>query len=105
MAIRSITPAEAQDLLDAGELDLVDVRELHEWADGHIPGARHVPLGDLARDPLRAVPRDGVVFVCAHGVRSLTAASIAQSVGRARLYSIEGGTVAWASVGLPLVQG
>jgi rhodanese-related sulfurtransferase len=104
MAIRSISPGEAQGLLARGEVDLVDVREPHEWAGGHIAGARHVPLGDLARDPRTAVPRDDVIFVCAHGMRSLTAASIAQSVGMKRVYSIGGGTVGWAGAGLPLVR-
>ncbi|HET9595939.1 MAG TPA: rhodanese-like domain-containing protein [Anaeromyxobacteraceae bacterium] len=104
MPIRSLTPAEAQALLASGEIDLVDVREPHEWAGGHIEGARHVPLAELARDPRRHAPRDGVAFVCAHGLRSLTAASIASSIGRERVYSVEGGTVAWAGAGLPLVR-
>jgi rhodanese-related sulfurtransferase len=51
------------------------------------------------------LPRDGVVFVCAKGVRSLTAARAAEAVGLQRLYSLEGGTSAWAGAGLPLVAG
>jgi rhodanese-related sulfurtransferase len=104
MAIRTISPQEAQQLIASGQVEVVDVREAAEWVTGHLPGARHVPLDALARDPKKALPRDDVVFVCAHGMRSLTAASIAQSVGKQRVYSVDGGTVAWAGAGLPLAR-
>jgi rhodanese-related sulfurtransferase len=51
MPVHRITPEEAVHLLAHDGVDLVDVREPHEWASGHIPGARHVPLGTLLRDP------------------------------------------------------
>lgn len=38
-----------------GDYNLLDVRELHEYADGHLPGAVHIPLGDL---PWRAKELD-----------------------------------------------
>lgn len=100
-----ISAAEAADLVARGGVDLVDVREPHEWATGHLPGARHVPLGELARSPRAHLPRDGVIFVCGHGVRSLTAAAIAQSAGLAQVYSMDGGTVGWVAEGRPLVRG
>ena len=101
MAVR-ITPEEAEALLADG-YELVDVREPHEWAAGHIPGARHVPLGALARAPRTHLPRDRVVFVCAHGARSLTAAAIARSAGLAEVRSLDGGTVGWVGSGRALV--
>ena len=104
MPVQRISPAEAKRLLDAGGVDLVDVREAPEWRGGHLPGARHVPLAELQRDPARSLPRDEVVFVCGHGVRSLTAAAIATAAGRQRVYSIDGGTAAWAASGLPVVR-
>lgn len=104
MSVRRISPTEAKQLLDSGGLDLVDVREAPEWNSGHLPGARHVPLGELHRDPAGALPRDGVVFVCGHGVRSLTAGAIAVAAGKQRVYSIDGGTAGWAAAGLPIVR-
>jgi rhodanese-related sulfurtransferase len=105
MPVRSVTLEEAKRLLDGGGVDLVDVREAAEYRSGHLPGARHVPLGELQRDPARALPRDDVVFVCGHGVRSLTAGAIALAAGKARVYSIEGGTAAWIDAGLPVDRG
>ncbi len=41
--VESITPQRAQELIDSGEVEVVDVREPHEWLTGHLPSARHVP--------------------------------------------------------------
>jgi rhodanese-related sulfurtransferase/transcriptional regulator with XRE-family HTH domain len=89
-------------LVAAGDLDIVDVREPDEWRTGHVPGARLVPLGELRADPRAKLPRDRVLFVCATGARSLTAASLAERAGLTEVYSLDGGTLAWARAGLPL---
>jgi rhodanese-related sulfurtransferase len=102
MPVRRVSVEEAKKLIDGGGVDLVDVREPAEFKAGHLPGARHVPLGELQRDPARALPKDDVVFVCGHGVRSLTAGQIALAVGKARVYSIDGGTAGWIAAGLPV---
>lgn len=103
--IRTLTPQEAVALIGQGQLDVVDVRGPAEWFNGHIPHARSVPLIELTSDPRAALPHDGVVFVCAKGARSLAAARAAEAVGLQQLYSLEGGTSAWAGAGLPLVAG
>jgi rhodanese-related sulfurtransferase len=102
MPFLRVGPEEASHMLAEGGFDLVDVRESIEWAAGHLPGARHVPLGHLMRDPRGHLKQDRVIFVCAHGVRSLTAAAVAQGQGYARVYSLDGGVLAWAHAGFPL---
>jgi rhodanese-related sulfurtransferase len=83
---------------------LIDVREHHEWDSGHLDGSRSLPLDELRADPERELPRDAVlVFVCAKGSRSLTAAKLADRLGYAAVYSVEGGTAACARAGLALV--
>lgn len=104
MPVVRITPEEASHLLANGTVDLVDVREPHEWSQGHIPGSRHVPLGQFLREPARHL-RAGtstVIFVCAHGVRSLTAAAAAAQRGCERALSLEGGISAWYLAGFPV---
>ena len=98
-----LSPHEAQDLISNGEVDVVDVRDPAEWSSGHLPGARHVPLAELRSNP-GTLTRDRVMFVCAAGVRSQTAARFAEQLGYSTLYSLNGGTRSWASAGLPLVQ-
>ncbi|HZZ85341.1 MAG TPA: rhodanese-like domain-containing protein [Anaeromyxobacteraceae bacterium] len=105
MPVTRVGPEGACHLLARGELDLVDVRELNEWLGGHIPGARHVPLARFVADPRAHCCKDGILLVCAHGLRSLQAAAVAQSAGFEVVYSLDGGLVAWAAEGFPLERG
>lgn len=101
--MKTLSAAELQSLLST-DIDIVDVREPHEWSTGHVPGARLVPLAQLRADPRGALPRDNVVFVCAKGGRSATAADIAEQLGRSAVYSLGGGTDGWRTAGLPIVM-
>lgn len=101
--MKLLSPVDLQALLTA-DVDIVDVREPAEWLTGHVPGARLVPLAQLRADPKGALPRDNVVFVCAKGKRSETAAMVALQLGRAQVYSLSGGTDAWRAAGLPMVM-
>lgn len=101
--VTSISAQQARELIDAKHLDVVDVREPGEWSKGHLPGARLVPLATLRSNPKAELPRDGVIFVCAAGIRSQTAARIAQEHGLTTCYSLTGGTNSWQKAGLPLV--
>lgn len=100
--VRALAPHDAQALIAAGGVDVVDVREPHEYADGHVPGARNVAIGVVRADPKRALPRDRVLLVCARGTRSETAASLAEEIGLAEVYHLDGGTLAWQRAGLPI---
>lgn len=102
--VQAITPQQAQALIDRNEVDVVDVREPNEWSVGHLPGARLVPLGTLRQSPKQALPRDGIIFVCAAGVRSESAARLAVQNGLTHVYNLRGGTKSWVKAGLPLVN-
>lgn len=93
---------------EAGELVLIDVREDDEWARGRIPGASHIPLGELGErvedaafageisEADRARP---VVVYCAGGVRSLVGAAVLKRMGFASPVSLKGGIREWAARG------
>ena len=98
--IQVLAPKEVQALIAAGEVDIVDVRDARDWASGHVPGARNLPLDDLKANAKLA--RDRILFVCARGMRSMTAAKLAEQQGFTDLYSLDGGMLAWASLGLPI---
>lgn len=102
--VHKVTPQQAQALIANGHLDVVDVREPSEWSTGRLPGARLVPLGELRAHPKESLPRDGIMFVCAAGVRSETAARLALQSGLTQVYNLGGGTRSWAKAGLPLIQ-
>lgn len=97
---QEIGPAEAARLVEEGAI-LLDVRERTEWARGHIPGARHLPLGQLgARLPelenLRTKP---VVVQCQSGTRSAMAARMLKQAGFEHVYNLGGGLMAWTMAG------
>jgi rhodanese-related sulfurtransferase len=102
--IQNVTPRQAEELISRGDVEIIDVREPHEWTKGHIAGARHVPLGQLRAAPKAALVHDGLLFVCAAGVRSETAARLAASLGFTRVFNLATGTRGWIAAGLPLVD-
>lgn len=102
--INAVSAKEAQELIGRGQLDVVDVRDPREWSSGHLPGSRLVPLNKLRTSLKSELLRDGIIFVCAAGVRSQTAAQLAEASGFAQLYNLVGGTRGWVEAGLPLVR-
>jgi rhodanese-related sulfurtransferase len=103
--VQQVSVQQAKDLIAKGDVEVIDVREPNEWAGGHLPGARLVPLAQLRTDAKTALARDGVIFVCAAGIRSLVAARIAEGTGLTRVFNLTGGTQSWAKAGFPLTQG
>jgi adenylyltransferase/sulfurtransferase len=76
-------------------LVLVDVREDYEWETGRLPGSLHIPLGQLPAR-LNEIPAGRVLFICAGGVRSMSACRIAAQTGRDTI-NLEGGIYGWAA--------
>jgi rhodanese-related sulfurtransferase len=84
------------------ETVVLDVREPWEWRSGRVPGAVHIPLGQLVAR-VDELPRGhAVAVICAHGQRSLVAAQFLLRSGFDRVASVEGGTVAWELSGRDL---
>lgn len=82
---------------------LVDVREDFEWAAGHPPEARHIPLRQLPQRVHEIPAHRPVLVICRSGRRSAEAArALAQSLA-AEIANVEGGVVSWRQAGLPLV--
>lgn len=82
---------------------IVDVREDFEWDAGHIPGAVHVPLGQLSDELDRIDGNRAVVTVCRTGPRSERAAQTLRSSGLLADH-LEGGVAAWHGSGQALVD-
>ncbi|MFO7166713.1 MAG: rhodanese-like domain-containing protein, partial [Chloroflexota bacterium] len=82
---------------------LLDVREPWEWMQGHLPGAMHIPLGDLERRAGEVDLTRPVVVYCKGGVRSQQAAMFLAQRGHEAVYNLAGGLEAWRAAGLPIV--
>ena len=96
-----VAPEWVRDRHDAGEIQLVDVREPHEWDAGRLAGARHIELADVASQADTIDREKPVVFYCRVGSRSGMAASAFRRAGY-DAYSMDGGLLAWDARGLPL---
>lgn len=110
-ALRALLPqrftAESLDALKAQRPDLliVDVREPHEFAEGHVAGSVLVPMGKLphhAADIAKA--GKPVVLVCRSGARAASCEGVLTRAG-AEAHTLSGGVLAWARQGRKLVTG
>jgi hydroxyacylglutathione hydrolase len=97
--VAQITPQEAKQKQAEGAI-MLDVRELQEWREGHIPGAVHIPLGSLAARVRELDSAKEIVAVCRSGSRSMVAARILTSSGFAQVSNLAGGMIAWSRHGL-----
>src|SRR5215216_7793428 len=103
--IREVDPREVHDQLESGNGNrpvVVDVREQHEFEEGHIPGAVHVPRGHL-ESRIEGAVRDRskrVVVYCASGQRSALAAhTMKELFGYEDVASMRGGITLWKDRG------
>lgn len=99
-------PQQTIELLTADHIadrPVLDIRQRAEHTAGHIAGAVHVELGDLAARTDEAP--NGAVVACGHGERAMTAASLLQRAGRQGLAVLDGGPADWAkATGRPLEE-
>jgi glyoxylase-like metal-dependent hydrolase (beta-lactamase superfamily II)/rhodanese-related sulfurtransferase len=103
--VRDIEPDELNDLLQHGNGHrpiVIDVREKWEYAQGHVPGARLISLGEFARRVDELDPAQPVAVICASGSRSQSAAALLGQKGFETVYNVVGGTLGWMQDGLPL---
>jgi sulfur-carrier protein adenylyltransferase/sulfurtransferase len=102
--IAEVDAARARELIDSGDILLVDVREQDEWDEGHIPGAVHIPRGNLESRIERAAPdpTQQIVLYCAAGNRSVFATRTLEELGYTDVASLSGGFTDWKRNGFPV---
>ena len=94
----------AEEVIEAGGVLVVDVREPDEFTGGHIPEAVNMPLGEMS-DYAAFLPEDHeapILVVCQTGNRSLSGALFLTSLGYRNVRSINGGTHGWLVGGYPI---
>ncbi|MFD6857886.1 rhodanese-like domain-containing protein [Rhodococcus sp. NPDC060090] len=83
---------------------VLDVREDYEYIEGHVSGARSIPLPEPSARVGEVQPGDTVYVICASGNRSKRGAEILEAAGRSAV-SVAGGTRAWISAGREVRRG
>ncbi|HEX3866381.1 MAG TPA: molybdopterin-synthase adenylyltransferase MoeB [Gemmatimonadaceae bacterium] len=87
----------AERLAVRGDVDLIDVREPYEWEIARIPGARLVPLGDLAASMADFDDTRDLVVHCKSGARSAKAVRQLRAAGLTRVWNLAGGIARWSA--------
>ncbi|KXB31943.1 sulfurtransferase [Dechloromonas denitrificans] len=102
-----VNPAEATQLINREDAHIVDVREADEFAAGHLPEARNIPLAKLA-DRVSEIEKfkdKPLIVCCAAGMRSAKGCGELGKLGFSRVYSLAGGVDAWVGAGYPVKKG
>jgi len=104
--VREVSIEDVHAMIERGaDVEIVDVREDGEWAEGHLPSARHIGKGVLERDIEASIERDRpIVLYCGGGYRSALAADSIQKMGYRNVSSMDGGFRAWNEAGFPIVR-
>lgn len=95
-ALPTAPQEEFEKIVQAGSCAIVDVREPHEYAAGHVPGAVNMPLSSF--DPAQ-LPGGQCVLICQAGGRSAKALALALKAGRADVRHYAPGTGGWRACG------
>jgi len=101
---KRVTVLEATQLINRGKTIIVDVRNPEEFATGHLPDAKNIPLAELPKrmTELEKFKTRTIVVVCQKGSRSASAVALLTKAGYTEATSLEGGIDEWNKQGLPL---
>lgn len=100
----TLTAEAAVQLINRQKAVVIDVCEAGEFEDGHVGGAKNIPLNQL-EEKLPAVVKNKalpVILVCQSGARSLRAVAIAKKLGYEQAQSLNGGLKTWKAANLPV---
>jgi rhodanese-related sulfurtransferase len=101
MSIKEISVEIAFQLQSQGDV-IVDVREAHEWDNGHVKDAKHFPKSKIDQFSQTYTDKNQpLVIICQRGVRSMAVAELLDASGYQEVYSVAGGFSAWQDANLP----
>lgn len=103
---KTVSPNEAVVIMNDDQTIVVDVREPPEFAEGHIEGARNIPLGKLDErvGELETHKNKPIIVNCQSGTRSLAAGKKLTKLGFTQVYEMKGGIFAWKDQNLPMTK-
>ena len=99
-----ITVQQGKEMIDRGEVFILDVRRQDEYNEGHIKGSTLIPVQDIPEkelnESLASLPRDKKILVyCRTGRRSALASEILVNNGFKEVYNMKGGITDWTNAG------
>lgn len=100
----SVSPLQATLMINREDAIVVDVREPDEFARGHLPNARTIPLGQIDKrlGELEKYKDKPVIVICHTGNRSGSACGMLRKNGFTKVFNLAGGVTAWQQAGQPV---
>ena len=104
MSVGALTPSGAVQLINREKAVVIDLREAHEFATGHIANAKNVPLAQLEEKLPGAVKNKALplILVCATGARASRAVAVVKKLGYEQAQALGGGLKNWKDATLPV---
>ena len=84
---------------------VLDVREPDEYAEAHIPGVLHIPMGQVMARKAEFINAETVFVTCRSGHRSGRVTAALRAEGHANVINMAGGIKAWKAAGHPVESG
>jgi rhodanese-related sulfurtransferase len=103
----SLSTTQATLLINREDAQVVDVREPAEYAAGHLPESRNIPVGALEEriSEIEKLKDSPLILLCQSGVRSSSACTKLAKLGFNKVHNLDGGIEAWVQAGLPIKKG
>lgn len=98
MNFKRISVAEFKQLLEEGEVQVIDIRDEQSYQQGHIPNSRHIHNANAQEFIAEANQESPLVVCCYHGNMSQSAAAYFSEQGFENACSLDGGYEAWVEV-------
>jgi rhodanese-related sulfurtransferase len=95
---------EATRLMNQGSTLVLDVRDAPDFASGHLPKARHIPMQELPKriEEIAKYKDKAVLLTCRSGSRAGAASRLLRNAGFTAVYQLKGGLAAWQQASLPV---
>jgi len=105
----NINVQQGKEMIDRGEVFILDVRRPDEYALGHIKNSTLLAVQDIPANELdiklKELPKDGSILVyCRSGSRSVAASTILAGNGFSKVYNMQGGITEWINAGYETVK-
>lgn len=106
MAIKQLSADDFEELIKDKKVHLLDVRELYEFKQGYIKGAKLVPSTHFSEEfeKLKIKKKDKIALYCRSGNRSDFLAKKLQDWGYEKLFNLEMGIIEWLDYGKKIVR-
>ena len=100
--IAQVSVAEVKEVLESGNVQVVDLRPSFDFAGGRVPGSLSLPNQSLASRPEQLDPTRRILFVSENGSDADAAVQLALNLGFTDVAIVAGGYNAWLDAGYPI---